>query len=74
MEWISIKDRLPKEDCPVLIIVSGQPAENITLVDAYELGSYYAGDGWCVEAYPWWENARVTHWMPLPAPPKEEYR
>lgn len=62
--WISVKDRLPDEDTIPMVLV------NTTY--GYELGYYnrYANLGWtntlgttCFD---------VTHWMPLPEPPKEE--
>lgn len=60
-EWISVKDGLPEEGEDVLV---------------------YRGSGCNVEALEsvsrkYWENdifsyCRVTHWMPLPQPPKGE--
>ena len=69
--WISVEDRLPKEEGLVLVIANGKPMNNITLVDAYELGEY-TDEGWIIDAWPGWEDAQVTHWMPLPEPPKED--
>lgn len=69
--WISVEDRLPKEEGLVLVIANGKPMDNITLVDAYELGEY-TDEGWIIDAWPGWEDAQVTHWMPLPEPPKED--
>ena len=73
-KWVSAKDRLPKETGYVLAIVSGNPRKNITLNYAYELAEYDPDDGWIVEMWPEWEDAVVTHWMPLPEPPKEDKR
>lgn len=67
--WISVRDRLPEDDNDVLAIVDGRPCENVNLIGAYELASYYPKDGWIIEAYPEWEGAKVTHWAPLPEPP-----
>lgn len=69
-EWISVKDRLPNENECVLVIVSGKPSENITLDGAYELAEYDPVEGWILEMWPEWGSAVVTHWMPLPQPPK----
>ena len=65
-EWISTKDRLPdKEGC--YLIVSGETKE-------IDIGL------WCLERQrfevvetEWfgYEITGVTHWMPLPEPPKE---
>ena len=71
-EWISVDDRLPEQSGAVLVIVSGNPQKNITLDCAYELAEYDPYDGWIIEMWPEWEDAVVTHWMPLPLPPKGE--
>ena len=71
-EWISVKDRLPDQSGEVLVIVSGNPQKNITLNCAYELAEYDPYDGWIMEMWPEWEDAVVTHWMPIPQPPKGE--
>ena len=61
-EWISVKDKLPTSDRNVLVFVRGY----------VEIGWY---DGYHDE----WrtgivtlDNCEVTHWMPLPQPPKGE--
>lgn len=69
-KWISVNERLPKKDELVLAIANGKPANNITLVDAYELGKY-TDEGWIIDEWPEWRDAKVTHWMPLPEPPGE---
>lgn len=70
-EWISVKERLPKEHEPVLCIASGKPRSNITLEEAYQLGSWNKDDGWIIDEWLDWEDANVSWWMPLPDPPKE---
>lgn len=64
MEWISVKDRLPerKEDVYLCCIAS----------DAFPGTRYirifkFYGDG------TWERGGNVTHWMPLPKPPKEAH-
>ena len=62
-EWISVNDRLPEDICPVLVALEGL---NI------------AFHGFCQDEK-WWKvgagtrpfTQKVTHWMPLPQPPKE---
>ena len=67
--WISVNDRLPdNEDC-MLIVVNGKYG-NITFDTALELASYTKDEGWILETYPEWRNPDVTHWQPLPQPPK----
>lgn len=73
-QWISVKDRLP-ELIPcnagtayseaVIIITKNKIAMEAILTDC---------NGWICDK-DFWEcedNDFVTHWMPLPSPPKEE--
>jgi len=66
-EWISVTDRLPELDVPVLLWVK----------------SYYQGKGgaeiamrWAERNGEWWTMKAwklrdgFTHWMPLPDPPE----
>ena len=59
-EWISVKDRLPEKDEIVIICTD----ENF--IYAGEL----IGDTWFLDNDSW--TATVTHWMPMPEPPKGE--
>ena len=59
-EWIPVKDRLPEKDEIVIICTD----ENF--IYAGEL----VGDTWFLDNDSW--TATVTHWMPLPQPPKGE--
>ena len=59
-EWISVKDRLPEDDEVVIICTDKN------FVYAGEL----IGDTWFLDNDSW--TATVTHWMPLPEPPKGE--
>ena len=67
--WIPVTERQPAGDDQVLIVASGKPRENIELVNAAELASF-CSDGWCLENWPDWTGAIVTHWMPLPEAPE----
>lgn len=71
-EWVSVEERLPPEHEPVLCIVNGKPKPNITLEEAYQLGSWNKADGWITDEYLDWEDAVVLWWMPLPEPPGKE--
>lgn len=66
-EWISVKNRLP--DIP-----KNDFASDYVLVHDEKAGdwvAYYdANGGWC-EARECIPFKNVTHWMPLPKPPKE---
>jgi len=62
--WISVEERLPEKSGHYLAVMNGKTGE-----------AYYGHEShiWldpCEE----WENWTrfVTHWMPLPQPPKEE--
>ena len=68
-EWVSVEERLPPEHEPVLCIVNGKPKPNITLKDAYQLGSWNKADGWIIDEWLDWEGANVTWWMKLPETP-----
>lgn len=65
-EWIPCSERLPEDsETMVLVQVSGR-LKNITFEDTLELASYDPDDGWILDAYPDWEYAQPTAWMPLP--------
>ena len=63
-EWISVKDRLPMSR---LVVLSYEKPLNIISMSFYnkKLESWID----CDSGY--YLNS-VTHWMPLPKPPKEE--
>ena len=63
--WISVDDRLP-EDCQVVLV-----REHVSLVNSYEIATFYAGEGWLLEDYPDWDDPQVTYWMPLPERPED---
>lgn len=68
--WISVEERLPEVDERVLACV-GIPGE-LSVWD----GVRWNGEEWEAEeeaAYDYWTTIDdpVTHWMPLPEPPKE---
>ena len=66
-EWISVKDRLPELDAPILAWVSTYYQNR----GGFEIAMRWAQDG------KWWTlracelRNSVTHWMPLPEPPAE---
>lgn len=77
-EWISVKYRLPDKDGEYLCCDKDKYiyilsfAKNLLYVDKYDFGrkkrsGFYDYDiewGYCE-----WDE--VTHWMPMPEPPKE---
>ena len=74
-EWISVKDRLPdnkEHDWVLAQVVEDNGFMHIPRVMEYR----QAKDDWFEETYGWLSKHNglfsVTHWMPLPNPPKEE--
>ena len=69
-EWISVEEKLPDTDDNVLVICNGE-YKNIRFINAYDLAAYDSDeDEWILDSYPE-AVVTVTHWMPLPQPPKE---
>ena len=64
-EWISVDDRLPEEKVNCIVHYKHAYCDND---DYWEIGiCFYDGDKFQLNsAY------KVTHWMPLPEPPKGE--
>lgn len=77
MEWISVKDRLPPNSDEVLLYCQNDIVQGY-LKDGIYKGSIMVTDN----MYDGYVNDRkicnqggfddfITHWMPLPGPPKE---
>ena len=64
-EWISVEERLPEENGQYLtcVCVSHPAFENLTTIDVVSYGKSHG-------FYLYNETENVTHWMPLPEPPK----
>ena len=58
-QWISVKDRLPEDDRDYLLFIKRGD---------FDVG-YFRSGFWTSYAE---ISPEVTHWMPLPEPPKEE--
>lgn len=74
MEWISVEDMLPEiEDCGILVYWPGNGSiETVQCEDYFgdiTNGLDEAGNQLYTK---WYKSQGVTHWMPLPKPPKEE--
>ena len=61
-KWISVEDRLPIEPQECLIVLYGQ----VYTAWAFGDGDFETSSGVV------WNADEVTHWMPLPEPPKED--
>ena len=69
-EWVSVEERLPTDEHPVLVFVGYAD----TLTGFITTSSYF-----CFDANPHWQwdglvrdEQRTLFWMPLPAPPTKE--
>ena len=60
-QWISVEDRLPEGGAVLINSLSsfGSPVVSVAFIQG---NSFYSGTSYPVQ--------RVTHWMPLPQPPK----
>ena len=73
-DWISCNDRLPEEGVSVLVcgFKGHETGASMWVAAQVEIAGHSI---WAADA-PWpdaeWttENAEVTHWQPLPAPPE----
>ena len=65
-DWIPCSERLPEDGERILICVHLASHESVQLDTCIEDGGYmYLDSGYSF-------GKEVTHWMPLPTPPKEE--
>lgn len=64
--WISVKDKLPQDDSDCLIY---DATSNITLVGWYDIGDKVWED---CRGFIYCDEDDITHWQPLPQPPKGE--
>lgn len=65
-EWISSEDRLPPYGLPVLVVYHGVVQQAAYVRD---IGEWQAANDDTSDHMP---EGFVSHWMPLPYPPKEE--
>ena len=75
MEWISVKDRLPVEDGKYLTYwidngaTYGMDVQRFSKNPRIVKGMY--GNSYLHWSKQTWDDYCVTHWMPLPEPPKD---
>lgn len=74
-EWIPVTERLPDADSNYIVVAcdEGCPyGEGIWYDTVVVVAEYYHGSWtWCESGTEYDLNGLVTHWMPLPEPPKE---
>ena len=68
MEWISVKDRLP-EDNSLVLGLGYNPQFLIKKTIVAQVRINYLRGNWTESYCP--SPFELTHWMPLPEPPKE---
>lgn len=61
-KWISVKDRLPEKELDYLV-TDGNDQMVAAFIIKYRIWDFFRNT--------FWESEEVTHWMPLPEPPKE---
>ncbi len=74
--WISVKDRLPEVDSPVIVCARGKndPIYKIVITSMTNKNIFDIR----LETEPYWREPcqffdtmyEITHWMPLPEPPR----
>ena len=65
-KWIKISEKLPKENTRILVFINPKYTFANPLYDGF-----YDAHGF-VDYRMNWPLENVTHWMPLPKPPKGE--
>lgn len=77
-QWISVKDRLPEAEQEVLVISRGW-GDRLLYVGQYKkmeaqtsplTGITSKESDWLLWGWSYMKKPQVTHWMPLPEPPK----
>lgn len=62
-EWISVKDKLPELRIPVLVYLKNSELQVAIMSTS---NNWYISDEWNNSFL----HEYITHWMPLPSPPK----
>ena len=75
-EWIPTSERLPELETSVLALVTlktskGEPWEPFMEILELYKDAQKETSGWTDEDSHYYDLADITHWMPLPEPPKE---
>ena len=79
-EWISVKDRLPSDEQDVLVIAHGWDGrfvyvgshKRVEAKKSWLTGITNKSSEWLLWGWSYLKEPMVTHWMPLPQPPKGE--
>lgn len=69
-EWISVEDRLPIDNKPILLYQKVKHSQFKQVIGAYDNGKFNSYESeFNDDLYKGYYN-KITHWMPLPQPPK----
>lgn len=68
-KWISVKDKLPEDGTDVIVCTEGGRVVTLRYYDGFNCTKNYKTGEICKGN----EFKDVTHWMPLPEPPKVEW-
>lgn len=72
-KWISVEDRLPEDNLNVLVYAIGDNENSVIAMTGYTHKMYgYNIEGWRSPWQYFFYEYKITHWMPLPEPPKED--
>ena len=79
-EWVSVKDRLPSDEQDVLVIAHGWDGrlvyvgshKRVEAKKSWLTGITNKSSEWLLWGWSYLKEPMVTHWMPLPEPPKGE--
>ena len=71
--WISVEERLPEDDANVLVYAIGNNENSCIAMTSYthNLHGFHI-EGWRSPWQYFFYEHKITHWMPLPEPPKED--
>lgn len=68
-QWISVKDRLPPHQGKKVLVINGHGYISVLALWKKEYGNKWT---WLDERGHFNHTNDITHWMPMPKPPKEE--
>jgi len=65
MAWIKVSEKLPDKNITVLVYTDKFKSLSIALAQLNDSGNFILNDSGLI-------LREITHWMPLPEPPKED--
>lgn len=70
-KWIAVSERLPDKDGEYLVRFADKSITNVEYESKFGSFGYWLAIMWGEDA-DWYPYVGITHWMPLPQPPKGE--